>query len=59
MDSELQQWPVQIKLVNTKAPYLQDANLLIAGDCTAYAYGDFHKKIYKRPYNVNRMSKTR
>ncbi len=47
MDSELQQWPVQIKLVNTKAPYLQDANLLIAGDCTAYAYGDFHKKFIK------------
>ncbi|CBZ04811.1 4Fe-4S dicluster domain-containing protein [Clostridium botulinum] len=47
IDSELQQWPVQIKLVNTKAPYLQDANLLIAGDCTAYAYGDFHKKFIK------------
>lgn len=47
MDSELQQWPVQIKLVNTKAPYLQDANLLIAGDCTAYAYGNFHKKFIK------------
>ena len=47
MDSELQQWPVQIKLVNTKASYLQDANLLIAGDCTAYAYGDFHKKFIK------------
>ncbi|ACA45376.1 4Fe-4S dicluster domain-containing protein [Clostridium botulinum] len=47
IDSELQQWPVQIKLVNTKAPYLQDVNLLIAGDCTAYAYGDFHKKFIK------------
>ncbi|NFN86464.1 4Fe-4S dicluster domain-containing protein [Clostridium sporogenes] len=47
MDSELQQWPVQIKLVNTKAPYLQDSDLLIAGDCTAYAYGDFHNKFIK------------
>ncbi|EJO5348913.1 4Fe-4S binding protein [Clostridium botulinum] len=47
MDSQLQQWPVQIKLVNTKAPYLENANLLIAGDCTAYAYGDFHKKFIK------------
>ncbi|WP_409068770.1 ATP-binding protein [Clostridium sp. FAM 1755] len=47
MDSELQQWPVQIKLVNTKAPYLQDGDLLIAGDCTAYAYGDFHNKFIK------------
>ncbi|WP_251861916.1 4Fe-4S binding protein [Clostridium sp. Marseille-Q2269] len=47
MDSELQQWPIQIKLVNTKAPYLQNADLLIAGDCTAYAYGDFHKQFIK------------
>ncbi|MCR1933819.1 MULTISPECIES: ATP-binding protein [Clostridium] len=47
MGSELQQWPVQIKLINTRAPYLQDADLLIAGDCTAYAYGDFHNKFIK------------
>lgn len=45
--SELQQWPVQLALVNTSAPYLKEAELLIAADCTAYAYGDFHKKFIK------------
>jgi ferredoxin len=45
--SRLSQWPVQIKLVPVKAPYLTDANLLIAADCTAYAYGDFHNKFIK------------
>lgn len=45
--SQLQQWPVQIKLVNPIAPYLSGANLLIAADCTAYAYGDFHNKFIK------------
>lgn len=45
--SELQQWPVQLSLVNTSAPYLKGADLLIAADCTAYAYGDFHKKFIK------------
>lgn len=40
--SMLRQWPVQIQLVPANAPYFQDANLLIAADCTAYAYGDFH-----------------
>lgn len=45
--SELQQWPVQLSLVNTSAPYLKDAELLIAADCTAYAYGDFHKEFIK------------
>lgn len=40
--SQLTQWPVQIKLVPTKAPYYENANLLVAADCTAYAYGNFH-----------------
>ncbi len=41
--SQLSQWPVQIKLVPVTAPYFDGANLLIAADCTAYAYGSFHK----------------
>lgn len=40
--SQLMQWPCQIKLVPVNAPYLDGANLLIAADCTAYAYGSFH-----------------
>lgn len=40
--SQLMQWPCQIKLVPVNAPYFEDANLLIAADCTAYAYGNFH-----------------
>lgn len=45
--SRLSQWPVQIKLVPVNAPYFSGANLLIAADCTAYAYGGFHDKFIK------------
>ena len=47
VSSQLSQWPVQIKLVPVNAPYFKDANLLIAADCTAYAYGNFHQKFIK------------
>lgn len=44
MDSQLSQWPVQIRLVPVQAPYFKDARLLIAADCTAFAYGNFHNE---------------
>ena len=43
IESRLNQWPVQIKLVPVNAPYFDGARLLIAADCTAYAYADFHR----------------
>ena len=41
---KLNNWPVQIKLAPISAPYFEGANLLIAADCTAYAYANFHKE---------------
>lgn len=45
--SRLSQWPVQIKLVPVKAPYFDGARLLIAADCTAYAYANFHERFIR------------
>ncbi|MBQ8826718.1 MAG: 4Fe-4S binding protein [Oscillospiraceae bacterium] len=45
--SQLSQWPVQIKLVPVNAPYFDDANLLVAADCTAFAYGNFHSEFIR------------
>jgi ferredoxin len=47
MQSRLMQWPCQIKLVPPHAPYFDNANLLIAADCTAYAYGNFHNEFMR------------
>lgn len=47
VSSQLRQWPVQIKLVPIRAPYFDNANLLIAADCTAYAYGNFHNEFIR------------
>ena len=45
--SQLAQWPVQIKLVPPTAPYFSGAKLLIAADCTAYAYANFHNEFMR------------
>lgn len=47
LTSCLSQWPCQIKLVPVNAPYFEDTNLLIAADCTAYAYGNFHEEFIR------------
>lgn len=44
VSSQLSQWPCQIKLVPVNAPYFDGANLLVAADCTAFAYGNFHSE---------------
>ncbi len=45
--SHLRQWPVQLHLVSPMAPYFQKADVVVAADCTAYAYGNFHKDFIK------------
>lgn len=50
--SQLSQWPVQIKLVPVNAPYFDNANLLVAADCTAFAYGNFHDEFIRNHITV-------
>lgn len=45
--SQLRNFPIQIKLVPVNAPYFEDADLLIAADCTAFSYGNFHNDFMK------------
>ena len=52
IQSQLMQWPCQIKLVPVNAPYFDGANLLIAADCTAYAYGNFHNEFIKNHITI-------
>ena len=47
VSSRLNQWPVQIKLVPINASYFDNADLLVAADCTAFAYGNFHNDFIK------------
>lgn len=46
-EAAVRQWPVQIKLVPAKAPWFDGAKLLVAADCTAYAYANFHQDFIK------------
>lgn len=52
VDSQLRQWPIQIQLVPVNAPYFENANLLVAADCAAFAYGDFHNKFIKNRITI-------
>ena len=47
VNSQLSQWPVQIKLVPVNSPYFDGAKLLVAADCTAFAYGNFHNEFIR------------
>ncbi|MEI6437877.1 MAG: 4Fe-4S binding protein [Candidatus Omnitrophota bacterium] len=45
--SELQQWPLQLRLLNPRAPFFQDADLVVSADCVPFSFPDFHRKFLK------------
>lgn len=51
-ESQLRQWPCQIKLVPVNAPYFDNAHLLIAADCTAYAYANIHRDFMRNKITI-------
>lgn len=53
LKSELQQWPVQLHLINPNAPYLENADLLLAADCVPFAYPNFHQRFMKGKIVIN------
>ena len=55
--SELRQWPTQLHLVPPSAPWLKDAHLLIAADCTPFAYAEYHRDFIKGKVLVNACPK--
>ena len=55
--SELRQWPTQLQLVPPTAPWLQNAELLIAADCAPFAYAEFHRDFIKGKVLVNACPK--
>ena len=49
---QLAQWPCQIKLVPVNAPYFKNANLLVAADCTAFSYANFHNDFMRNKITI-------
>jgi hypothetical protein len=47
INSQLRQWPIQMHLISSTAPYYQNADVLLTADCVAYALGDFHREYLK------------